>query len=71
MLVVKISSRRTKFVQLTEDRAGYFCQVFEDENGKCECDNFFITIPFGIKDAGERRKMAIRLADERVRGMYK
>ena len=73
MLVVKITPRRTKYVQVTEDNGGFYCKVYEDENGTTLCDDFYIDrkqIPQSLKEPAERRKKALQLADEYVRRNY-
>lgn len=77
MLRVQLSPRRVKFVDVQPDnginKGGYYCKVYEDENGQFECDSFTIdkrSFPPTITDA-ERRNRAIKLANERVKQMYK
>ena len=73
MLVVKITPRKTKYVDIAEDNGGFYCKIFEDENGTILCDDFYInegSIPKCIKDSAERRKRAIKLANEYVRRNY-
>lgn len=73
MLAVKISSRRTKYVQVMEDGNGFYCEVFDDAAGKAYFDEFYIDgkkIPYNLKEPTERRKKALQLADEYVRRTY-
>lgn len=77
MLKVQLSPRRVKFVDVQPDnginKGGYYCKVYEDENGQSECDSFTIdkrAFPPTMTDA-ERRNRAIKLANERVKQMYK
>lgn len=77
MLRVQLSPRHIKFVDVQPDNGinngGYYCKVYEDENGHLECDSFTIdkrAFPPTMTDA-ERRNRAIKLADERVKQMYK
>jgi len=77
MLRVQLTPRRALFVSLTDDtfpnKGGYYCQVFEDEDGKCERDTFTISkheIAPSITDNTERRKKAMVIANQRVKQMY-
>jgi hypothetical protein len=77
MLKVQLSPRRVKFVDVQPDnginKGGYYCRVYEDENGQSECDSFTIdkrAFPPSMTDT-DRRRRAIKLADERVKQMFK
>ena len=77
MLKVQVTSRRAKFVDVQPDnginKGGYYCKVYEDDGGMYECDSFTIdkrSFPPTMAIA-ERRNRAIKLANERVKQMYK
>ena len=77
MLRVQVTSRRAKFVDVQPDnginKGGYYCKVYEDDFGLYECDSFTIdkrSFPPTIKGE-DRRNRAIKLANERVKQMFK
>ena len=79
MLKVQLTPRRVLYAELEPDngtnKGGFYCRVFEDEECAQEKD-YGITIrkeeiPQSITDANERRKKAIKLADEKIRKLYK
>ena len=79
MLKVALTPKRTLYAEIEQDngnnKKGFYCRVFEDENCTIEKD-YGITIrqeeiPMTITDPNERRKKAIKLADEKIRKLYR
>lgn len=77
MLAVQLSPRRKVWVSVEEDtfpnRGGFFCEVFDDPNGKSLVDSFTIgknEIPMSITDGYERRKKAMVIANQKVKYMF-
>ena len=77
MLAVKITEKRKVYVSFCDDthpnKGGYYCQVYADENGEFELDNFVIhrnELPI-CQDANERLKKAYIVANAKVKSMFK
>lgn len=78
MLRTQVTPKRALYVSLTDDthpnKGGFYCQVYEDEMGEFECDNFVIhnyEIPRIITDANERRRKAMVIANARVKQLFR
>ena len=77
MLRLPLTTRRVVFVEIQPDnginKGGFYCQVYEDENGKYEHDGFTISkneIPPSVTDTEERRKKAISIAYVKAKRLF-
>lgn len=78
MLAVQITPRRKKYVSFTNDthpnKGGFFCQVYDDENCEFETGDSFVIHNYELRSCkgdNEKRLMAMKLANEKVKALYK
>lgn len=73
MLVVKVSPRRTVYVELTEDtfpnKGGYYGEVYADENKEFKLDDFTLQ-GRDLRGFDNPRKQAIVMANDKVKRMF-
>ena len=73
MLVVKVSPRRTVYVELTPDtppnKGGFYGEVFADENKEFKLDDFTIQ-GASLRGFDDKRKQAIVMANDKVKRMF-
>ena len=73
MIVVKVSPRRTVYVELTPDtppnKGGYYGEIYADEDKEFKLDVFTIQ-GSALRGFDDKRKQAIVMANDKVKRMF-